>query len=164
MAADGTLAASQRGGLLVVCDLPRSVTDSLFGFSPQRVQILLGFAYTSTEARANVGGFNLGDLTTAIPGGGGGSVLGGFDGGGLSGPLSPNDIDLPGDDLAAPTSPAPTTGPENVAEVGAPVASLIPDHLSTGTKWLLALLGIVFWMGITHVGAKQFLLATSGRP
>lgn len=61
LAEDGTFAASMRAGLLVVCDLPQNVTPK--EFTPERVQVVVGFAYSAASATADPGGFGLGDLT-----------------------------------------------------------------------------------------------------
>lgn len=68
VAEDGSLAASMAGGLLVECDLPQDLTAPT-GFSPQRIQVVLGFAFTSVAARADIGGFGLDDLATGDAGG-----------------------------------------------------------------------------------------------
>ncbi|HZQ28513.1 MAG TPA: hypothetical protein VFA94_12510, partial [Acidimicrobiales bacterium] len=162
---DGTLAASYRGGLLVVCDMPRSLTDNFGGFSPQRAQMLFGFAYTSTAATSasDTGGFNLGDL------GGDGLVLGG------SGPAlsTPSSGEL-GLTTSTPFStPAPAaSGGEAPAAVASPpttVAPSIPHRLAAihfprmdgRMRWLLGLIGLAGWALLTHMGARRFLLATT---
>src|SRR5205823_2085924 len=64
---DGSLAASSRGGLLVVCDVPKNPASDATQFSPERLQALFGFVYTSTIAHPDVGGFGIGD-TAGPPG------------------------------------------------------------------------------------------------
>jgi len=59
---DGRLAASMIGGLLFVCNLPASITEHLNGFSPERAQILVGFAYSSVQTSSDPGGFGIGNL------------------------------------------------------------------------------------------------------
>ena len=65
---DGTLAASYRGGLLVLCNVPDNPAAQATKFSPERIQAVIGFVYTSTSANPAVGGFGLGDLAGG-PGG-----------------------------------------------------------------------------------------------
>ncbi|HEX2851152.1 MAG TPA: hypothetical protein VHN98_11385 [Acidimicrobiales bacterium] len=61
LSADGRTASSMRAGVQVLCDLPHSITDPS-GFSPQRMQVILGFVYTGAFASDEPGGFGLGDL------------------------------------------------------------------------------------------------------
>lgn len=61
MAKDGTFAASMYGGMLILCDVPHSVSDPTT-FTPQRVQILVGFVYSMARAVKDDAGFNLADL------------------------------------------------------------------------------------------------------
>ena len=65
IADDGSRAASMRAGLMVLCDLPRPLTEPT-GYSPQRVQVVLGFVYTSAaaEPESAAGGFSLGSLAS----------------------------------------------------------------------------------------------------
>ena len=156
---DGSLAASYRGGLLVVCDLPRSLTDNFGGFSPQRVQIVVGFAFTSTTAGGAVGGFGLGDL------GGGGdlggsAVLGGF----RSAPASaPSFTPGPAPDVAAPAPVAPTANPPATARASR-VAAILPFRMDPTLRWLFGLIGLAGWALLTHLGARRFLWATAPCP
>ena len=155
VARDGTLAASQRGGLLVVCDIPRSVSDQAAGFSPQRAQMVIGFAFTSTQVSTAVGGFSLGDLGGPVPGPAG---VGGLSTTG--GSLPSLDLGLPGTAPAVDGLTAPVAG-NAPARTSSPASAIVPEHLSTAMKWLLAVLGIVVWAALTHVGARQFRAATS---
>src|SRR5207247_1914142 len=63
---DGSLASSMAAGLLVLCDIPQRFSEPT-GFNPQRLQIIVGFVYTSAIATDNVGGFGLGDLVGLAP-------------------------------------------------------------------------------------------------
>lgn len=63
---DGSLASSMAAGLLVLCDIPQTLSEPT-GFNPQRLQILVGFVYTSAIATDKVGGFGLGDLVGLAP-------------------------------------------------------------------------------------------------
>jgi hypothetical protein len=60
-AKDGTFAASMYGGMLILCDLPHSVTDPTT-FTPQRVQILVGFVYSMARAVKDDAGFTTSDF------------------------------------------------------------------------------------------------------
>jgi hypothetical protein len=65
VAEDGSFAASMRGGLLLVCDVPEQLSGNT-DLNPQRLQLLIGFVYTSTTAGEDPGGFDLTDLGSAI--------------------------------------------------------------------------------------------------
>ncbi len=149
---DGSLAASYRGGLLLVCDIPKALTENMGGFSPQRFQMLIGFAYTSAAVKsATVGGFNLGDLAGPITGVPGGSTV---DYG------TPTDAELGlGSELTdeQPLLPAPTVT-EVAAPPRAPVASVFPP-MDPAMRWRLGLLALAVWAALTHVGARRFLTA-----
>jgi hypothetical protein len=154
VSADGSLAASYRGGLLVVCDMPKSLTENFGGFSPQRFQVLIGFAYTSTVVKAaSVGGFNLGDLA--------GPVTGGIPGGTTVDYGTPGDAQLGAGDVPTADTVAPT--PVGDAQVAlapprAPTASIFPP-MDSALRWQLGLLAFVVWAGLTHLGARRFLVA-----
>src|SRR5205823_12105019 len=60
-AKDGTFAASMYGGMLILCDVPHSATDPTT-FTPQRVQILIGFVYSMARAVKDDAGFGTGDF------------------------------------------------------------------------------------------------------
>jgi len=60
-AKDGTFAASMYGGMLILCDLPHAATDPTT-FTPQRVQILVGFVYSMARAVKDDAGFGTGDF------------------------------------------------------------------------------------------------------
>lgn len=154
VAADGTLAASYRGGLLVMCDIPKSLSEPTT-FSPQRAQILLGFVYTGAALRPGegslaIGGFYTGDLTRiAAP---------------PSAALDPPATSrLPAvvTGSAAPAAPpAPTERAAPAASATAEAAaSILPRHLASSTKLTLALLSLLLWLPLTHLGARRLRLA-----
>ena len=160
---DGTLAASYRGGLLVTCDMPKSVSDPTT-FSPQRVQMLLGFAYTSTIATGEPLGFAFGDIA-----GGSSSPITASIG---SGPLSSLPTTKPMTETLAPPA-SPVTNNEVAASPAQPPASTALPQAPTRLKpagvwrsmdnadrWLLGLIGLIAWGLLTHAGARRFLLAT----
>ena len=66
--ANGTSAASEIGGLLVLCNVPQSISSHAGGFSPERMQVVLGFAFTAVSTRSDPGGFGIDDLGgAAVP-------------------------------------------------------------------------------------------------
>jgi hypothetical protein len=144
---DGNNAASYRGGLLITCDIPKSISEPST-FNPQRVQILLGFAYTGTALKP-------GDDNLAITG---------FDTGDLLGPVTPalttaapSSIEPVTATAAAPSSPPPASIPTEQA-APLPVSSpglITPRHLAPSTKWLLGLVSLVLWVPLTHLGARR---------
>jgi hypothetical protein len=156
---DGTLGASYRGGLLVVCDMPRSVTDNLDNFSPERAQILVGFAFTSASAHAEVGGFGLGDLADATPGAGSG-VLGTT----LSAAPSTGGTSALPSLAAPPDSTAPAPAVVAPARRAAPAAAILPYRMGTAARWLIGLLGVLVWALLGHLGARRFFAATAACP
>ena len=167
---DGSVAASMRGGLLIVCTMPHAVTDNLDGFSPERFQVLLGFAYTGVTATSSIGGFNLGDL--------GGATLSGVSTGGPIGGASAGlgGLATVAPDLGGATGPGAATGPtadpasaaiHQAAGAAAPVLAsrnafaVVHFHMNPKLRWLLGLLGLLGWAALTHLGATRFLLATA---
>jgi hypothetical protein len=172
---DGTLAASYRGGLLVVCDMPKTLTDNFGGFSPQRAQMLFGFAYTSTAASTtnDTGGFNLGDLGGGAVLGGGGPVLSTSPSGVLGRTSASPSFSVPAPvagggetPAAAPSSPPTTIAPS----IPHRLAAIRFPRMDGRLRWVLGLIGLVGWALLTHLGARRFLLATTdcstveGRP
>jgi len=155
VSADGSLAASYRGGLLVVCDMPVAVTKNFGGFSPERFQMLIGFAYTSTVVKsASVGGFNLGDLS--------GPVVGGVPIGGTTNYGAAGDAQLglttgqqERSEVAAPTV---NLGLHDIPPSRTPAASIFPP-MDAALRWRLGLLALLVWAGLTHLGARRFLTA-----
>jgi hypothetical protein len=156
---DGTLAASYRGGLLIVCDMPRAVTDNLDNFSPERFQVLVGFAFTSASAHGAVSGFGLADLTTPTPGAGSG-VLGATlaPAPDLSGTQGlPSLAAAPGPAAAASTA---TPAPRRAA----PAAAIAAFRMDTTARWAVGILGLLVWAFLTHLGARRFFGATNACP
>jgi hypothetical protein len=163
--ADGTLAASYRGGLLVVCDVPDNPAAQATKFSPQRIQAVVGFVYTSTAANPAVGGFGLGDLAAG--------PLGGFafkSPGSFAATSSPAGIAVPNaSPAAAGTAPAGTSTSAAVPTAGArarpkSIAAVGPLGMGTAARVFLALVCLVAWGWLTHVGASRFRRATAPCP
>jgi hypothetical protein len=164
--ADGSLAASMQGGLLVLCDLPQDATAPS-GFSPQRMQVLVGFAYTSVAANDEPGGFGLGGLVGGdFSDFGGSSSLDGFDADAAtsgtslaavtSGPLAPlADATAIGavEPAAAPSAPAATAAPppRRVAPRILPVSFAMDPTL----RAVLALVCLAGWALLTHLGLRR---------
>jgi len=153
--ADGSYAASMRAGLLVECDLPESVTG-LTTFSPNRVQAVIGFAYSKVEANDEPGGFGLGSL--------GSFTSGAF----IDVPPITVSVPLPATittDLSPLTAPAPAT-PSTAAAVPAPspktriIATFHP--LGSSTRWLALVLGLVAFAALTHLGIVRLRQAFTG--
>jgi hypothetical protein len=149
---DGSLAASYRGGLVVFCDIPKSLSEPST-FSPQRAQIVLGFAYTGTAVKPGddnlqIGGFDTGDLLSGLTDSG--NVAAG----------NPFDATLTAPPPAAPeiAAPAPVVEQAAPALTSAP-ATILPRHLAASTKWLLGLLSLALWFPLTHFGARRLRLA-----
>ena len=157
VADDGSLAASMAGGLLVECDLPQDLTAPT-GFNPQRIQVVLGFAFTSVAARADIGGFGLDDLAAGAAGGAGPG-------------LEPTPVALGGDGL--PAVPAAGSLPDGAAAVG-PAADpgppgggalgevrerieLLAANFAADRPWVwAAALGL--WLLLTHRGVERLRL------
>jgi hypothetical protein len=162
---DGTLAASDRGGLLVLCDVPDNPAAQATKFSPQRIQAVVGFVYTSTAANPAVGGFGLGDLA------GGPTGPLNFKSPGVGSPATPGfpaGIAVPSASPAAggtalagsspPAAPAVARArPKSIAAVG-------PIGMGTLTRVLLALVCLAAWGWLTHIGASRFRRATAPCP
>jgi hypothetical protein len=148
---DGSSAASYRSGLVIFCDIPKSLSEPST-FSPQRAQILLGFAYTGTAVKPGddnlqIGGFTSGDLLSGVTG---------------SGPSVGNPFDAtltaPPVAAAAEAMPAPAVEEAAPARTSAP-ATILPRHLASSTKWVLGLLSLALWFPLTHLGARRLRLA-----
>lgn len=170
VADDGTSAGSMTGGLIVVCDLPVDLTAPT-GFSPARIQVVLGFVYTSVAATADIGGFGLGSL----PGDGSGSTGEGLDAGGAGGGASLPSSSGTGIGTAAPSLGGGTTAP--VASPAAPVAAtpsgggttvldLLASNFTEGRPWVW-LLAIAGWVVLAHRGLervrREIVLAEAAR-
>ena len=150
---DGNSAGSYRGGLLITCDIPKSISEPST-FNPQRAQILLGFAYTGAarepgDDNFSIGGFGTGDLIGA--------------------PMSPAVANVlvtaPSATPAAQLTPPP---PAAVAPVTEPAAAhttgpalIYPRHLAASTKWILGLLSLVLWVPLTNAGIGRLRRALS---
>jgi hypothetical protein len=153
VADDGSLAASMAGGLLVQCDLPADLSAPT-GFSPQRMQVMVGFAYTSVSARADIGGFGLGDL-------GGGTPLGGSGGGLAPSAIGPS---LPSTGVSGPPSeavavePTGAAAPPSPGPVGASTISerirLVAANFAAGRPWVW-LAALALWLVLTHRGLER---------
>jgi hypothetical protein len=143
---DGTYAASMRGGLIVLCDLPDELGTGT-DFKPQRLQAVLGFAFTAASATAEPGGFGIGDLA------------------GPSGDIrTPSGADVAGVEVAAPATPsldpAPIVPATPQALRPARAARAVPTPLGDfdmdpATRWLLGLASVVVWAALTHAGASR---------
>jgi hypothetical protein len=147
---DGSLAASMRGGLLVQCDLPQSLTAPT-GFSPERMQVALGFAYTSVAARATIGGFGLDDI-------GAGTDLGGIGGGLVPAPAgaAPTGADLVTPSLAPVAPPAPGGSSVSSSPVGTVLEriELLAANFAAGRPWVWGL-ALALWALLTHRGLDR---------
>ena len=147
---DGSLAASYRGGLLVVCDVPDNPVADATKFSPERFQALLGFVYTSVAAHGDIGGFGIGDT--------GGDGSGGV---GL-GAVVPTESAL---GIGATSAPVGLPAPVELAATTAHAAAGTPDSLLTrvleplspGERWLLLVSCVALWGWLTHLGLTRLL-------
>jgi hypothetical protein len=152
VADDGSSAGSMTGGLLVQCDLPVDLTQPT-GFSPQRVQVMLGFVYTSVTAREDIGGFGLGDIGGGTPDGGNGEGLARPTGG----------VGLPGLPVATPSGGA-VAAPAAPTTAGAPPAYGIDDvterirllaaNFAAERPWVW-LAALALWLLLTHRGLER---------
>jgi hypothetical protein len=148
VAEDGTFAGSMKAGMLVLCDLPEELSAGT-DFKPQRLQAVLGFAYTSAAAETEPGGFGLGNL--------GDSVLGNtFNAAPTAAPLP----DLapsfaPVETPAAPVVDAPKTLQARPAAARALPAPLADFAMDPATRWLLAVVCVIAWATLTHTGVAR---------
>jgi hypothetical protein len=144
VAKDGTYAASMNGGMLILCDIPKAVSDPTT-FSPQRAQILVGFEYSMARAV---------------------TAPGGFDFGGLVGPISqpPHTVTVVHDVPGTPATPPRAAVSPNVADAPSlatqPQALSVPRSvrvvpLAEGTRWALIGAGIVLLLLATNVAARK---------
>jgi hypothetical protein len=168
VSADGSLAASMQGGLLVVCDLPKDATEPTT-FSPQRMQVLVGFAYTGVAANAEPGGFSLGSLGSFTEDGGFSS----FDttesttvkppdlaavAAGSHGAMPELPAAAPVDAAAPPAAAAPAPPPPAPrARLAAVDFAMDPAH-----RAVLALLCLPLWALLTHLGLRRLRGVTEG--
>jgi hypothetical protein len=148
---NGGFAASYRAGLFVLCDLPAALTDNAkVGnevFSPQRAQIVLGFAYTSTTASAEPGGFGLGDLLA----GSGAAPYGAGVAPSLGASVVP-DLNAAPPVAAAPTEVAVAAARPRAAR---PAAFIHFGPMKASARWALAIVSLLIWAALTHVGARR---------
>ena len=166
VAEDGSLAASMQGGLLILCDLPQTLTAPT-GFSPQRMQALIGFAYTGVAATDEPGGFGIGGLLGATFGSEDGESS--FDasaeepfGLGLDAGPATAAVATPDGDRAVATSavePLPAAPPEVAAPVAPPPARPRLQPLSFAMdpqqRALLAFSCFSIWALLTHLGLRR---------
>ncbi len=154
VADDGSAAGSMTGGLIVQCDLPVDLTQPT-GFSPQRVQVMLGFVYTSVTAREDIGGFGLGNIGGGTPDGGSGEGLTPPIGGvGLSG--LPAATPGGGTGLAAPSSPpgAPAPVVDAPAQAVTERIRLLAANFAASRPWVW-LAALALWVLLTHRGLER---------
>jgi hypothetical protein len=141
VAEDGSFAGSMRAGLLIVCDLPESVTPQ--NLTPQRVQVVVGFAYTGASATADPGGFGIGDLVGGLPGP---TVLPS---------LNVTVPDLPNLTTAlVPEAPTPKKHRPVIA-IAKPVLPIGVTPLDSATRITLLIVCAVAWALLTHVGINR---------
>jgi hypothetical protein len=146
VAEDGTYAASMKGGLIVLCDLPDELSAGT-DFKPQRLQAVLGFSYTSAAADGEPGGFGIGNLADN-------SVLGNTT-------LAPSGPAPSLPDLAPVASPleaqtAPAAAPAQLRS--RPAAASLPPldfDMDPAMRWLLGLVSIIAWGALTHTGIRR---------
>lgn len=157
VADDGSLAASMTGGLLVQCDLPQDLTAPT-GFSPQRVQVMLGFVYTSVAARGEIGGFGPGDI-------GQGTDLGGTGGGLAKVGAPPASPGAPGAAAPAGVAATPDQSATPVAgDAGGEVVErirLLAANFAAGRPWVW-LIAVVLWVVLTHTGIERVRRQVAG--
>ncbi len=144
LAEDGSFAASMRAGLLVVCDLPEAVTPD--NLSPERVQVVVGFAYTAASATADPGGFGIGNL-----GGSGdtGSALGTTGNTTVALPPLTETITTPA------TNNATTPKPKPVIAIAKPALPISVIPLDGATRLTLIVFCAIAWALLTHLGLTR---------
>ena len=152
----GKYAGSMAGGLVVLCDLPEAVTGAT-EFNPQRVQVVVGFAYTRAASEEETGGFGIGDLAgvfsdaplpPAAP------VVAGTS---FTAPLAT----APTVDTALTPAPAPATPPADLEVAGPRVETetaqpvLADFDMDPSTRWVVGVVSLVVWAALTHAGAQR---------
>lgn len=161
--ADGTEAASMFAGMQVLCDVPQSVSSQAGGFSPERVQIVLGFAFTSAKVAGDPGGFGLSDL--------GGSALVPIDRTARTDAAPPAASGLPPQSsenvAAAPLPSAPLPPVRSIAPAAAPravpiVSRLFDPTLAPATRAALLFGCLLGWLGLTVVALRRLRGVTAG--
>jgi hypothetical protein len=148
---DGTFGASMHGGMLVLCDIPESISEPTT-FNPQRAQILIGFAYTMARAAEAPAGFNLGDL-----------VLGGGDPAPITAvaPVTTGPATIRNQPATEPDSGGTNGGPPPQAlESPRKIARFEP--LGSATRWLLIALGGAMLIGATNFAARRLRELSGG--
>jgi hypothetical protein len=140
VAKDGTYAASMNGGMLVLCDLPKSISDPTT-FSPQRAQILVGFEYSMARANDAPGGFSFGGLA-----------------GGISKPAHELTVThtLPGTKgtaaVAAKAVDAPASQQQALSSLP---RSVRVNPLSAATRWVLIAAGLAALIVATNIAMRR---------
>ncbi len=148
LAEDGSFAGSMRAGLLVVCDLPQSITGNT-DLNPQRVQVVIGFAYAAASATADPGGFGLGNLTGDV--GGAGSLSG----------LTVVAPTLGGDLALAPPLPSVTQPARRAGDrLARPLLPAATTPLNGAARSTLLVVCLVAWASLTHLGITRLRRAT----
>jgi hypothetical protein len=148
VADDGTYAASMQAGLLVLCDIPDELTVNK-DLRPQRLQAVIGFAYTSAATEDEPGGFGIGNLA--------GGVLGQS----FTAPEAPAVGALPvagAGSVPLDIPAAPAAAPKQLQS--RPAANRLPAPLADfamdpATRWVLGLVCVVIWGALTHAGAAR---------
>jgi hypothetical protein len=151
VADDGSLAASYRGGLLIVCNVPDNPVAQATKFYPERFQALIGFVYTSVAAKADIGGFGIGD-TGGLAGGptlDGAAVVPTQAALGLGNSQAP--VALPG------TSATAASASRGVAAEPASFITSILKPLPPGARWALLLSCLALWAWLTHLALTRLV-------
>jgi hypothetical protein len=147
LAEDGSFAASMHAGLLVLCNLPDQIGQGT-DFNPQRLQAIVGFAYTAATTNDEPGGFGIGNLADNVLGE---TILAPAPTGAPLADLAPASVPLetPSAPVAAPaklqTKPA-------ASRLPAPLADFAMDP---ATRWVLGVVCVVIWAVLTHAGATR---------
>ncbi len=142
VAKDGTFAASMHGGMLILCDLPQDVTTPTT-FTPQRVQILVGFVYSMARATKGDAGFGTGDFLA-----GAGSIN-----------TPSKTVDVPGPSAAPAPVVAAKTDTNNVPQTQALPASagrtIRYRPLARSTRIIFIVFGILLLIVATNVASRR---------
>jgi hypothetical protein len=144
VAKDGTFAASMNGGMLILCDIPASISSPTT-FTPQRAQIVVGFEYSMARAAQPPGGFSFGGLLGSIKPPHNVTVVTNIPG--TAGTKSRAKVDA-----STATAPSTQTQPQALAPT-AQSSRITP--LARGTRWALIALGVVLLMIATNVAARR---------
>jgi hypothetical protein len=153
VAEDGSLAASMRAGLLVQCDLPQDLTAPT-SFSPQRMQVVLGFAFTSVATQADIGGFGIDDIGGGTPSGGSG---GGLEPAPAVLPASPSGGSIApavGPDGAGARPSAPNGSGGSVVDTVIERVELLAANFTAGRPWVWGL-ALLLWLLLAHRGLER---------